>query len=389
LTSNLLLATEKKNNTVGKNDKSNNIHNNNKTGKDGERTTTTAAATTTTATTTTMTKPFVTSTSINNNSNHKKSAKRLRKEAEEDMEEQQLTALLFGTTTNKNDDTVVDDDDDDDANNEGDDGKDDEDDTEREFTFEIDRSGPTANEVGNNTPKKERVQQSVMGNHIVKKQLVTDHDNSDDDEKHRKNRKHNSNAEMTPAWDDPDDTNEAMKLMDGSNRLKKLRRTRQETEALTTEELELRLRQRYEQSTQITARTDWAQTTTTTTNKKVKATSNKEQNDDDDDDNDDDDDDDDDVDDEMLASKLFSTSQSLLATSYGNTQRLPPNILDVTRCPDMNLSDPNKAVCRVVHFHPGSDPDRPLALTAGLDKTLRFFQVGEESSEKIHGIHCK
>jgi U3 small nucleolar RNA-associated protein 18 len=28
-------------------------------------------------------------------------------------------------------------------------------------------------------------------------------------------------------------------------------------------------------------------------------------------------------------------------------------------------------------------------LTGGLDKSLRFFQIGEEKSEKIHGIHCK
>lgn len=73
----------------------------------------------------------------------------------------------------------------------------------------------------------------------------------------------------------------------------------------------------------------------------------------------------------------------------GHSKRLQPNILKVVRYPNANQSDPCNSVVQSVHFHPGSEPDRPLMLTAGLDKTLRFFQVGAEESVKVHGIHCK
>jgi hypothetical protein len=101
-------------------------------------------------------------------------------------------------------------------------------------------------------------------------------------------------------------------------------------------------------------------------------------------DRDDDTEDDNDFDDEAL--NLFSTSKSLLASSRNS---LAPNILNIIRCPDGNQVDPNKAVVRAVNFHPGSDPDQPLMLTAGLDKNLRFFHIGVDKSEKIHGIHCE
>jgi hypothetical protein len=125
-------------------------------------------------------------------------------------------------------------------------------------------------------------------------------------------------------------------------------------------ELENRLRKRYEESSQATARTDWARTPGQAGSEEDEQAAG--------------------------ATKLFSTSSSLLATGHN---RLPPNVLSIVRCPDANQTDPTKSVVQAVHFHPGSDPDEPLLLTAGLDKTLRFFQVGAEQSEKIHGIHCK
>lgn len=303
----------------------------------------------------------------------KNAQKRARKEAQEDLEEEELTALLFGggggggSTTERQhhehdedaEDVVADLGNHAIARTSGD---------VDEFSFQIDRTGDGGDEQ---EQQGEEEQQDVKnkakntgGDVHVYSEEEDDNDNSDADE----------GQEEAPAWQDPDDET-TTKLVDASYRLKKLRRSRQETEALSTEELEQRLRQRYEQSTQATARTDWAKKSTSIPKQSKKL---KRRLGDDDDDNDDDDD---------MATRLFSTSQSLLATGYGN--RLPPNILGVVRCPDANLADPNKAVCRAVHFHPGSDPDQPLILTAGLDKTLRFFQVGEETSEKIHGIHCK
>ena len=288
----------------------------------------------------------------------KKSQLRARKEALEKLEEERLTALLFGGEV-ANDDGAstggIDSDDEDETfdveNSEDDNG------AEGDFTFEIDRGGQQTSS-DNDEPKEEELGQAWndddeddAGEHSIA--VVDDNDDEDDEDSVKE--------EAAPAWEDPDDAKTA--LIDGSSRLKKLRRSRQETEALSSHELEQRLRQRYEASSQSTARTDWA---TKTKEQKIAT------------------DDDEDNDDGALA--LFSASKSLLASSRN---QLAPNILDLVRCPDANLTDPNKAVVRCIDFHPGSDPDKPLMLTAGLDKTLRFFQVGEEKSEKIHGIHCK
>lgn len=252
-----------------------------------------------------------------------KSQKRARKEAQEDSEERQLSSLIFGNTTTEIHEKTFDD------------KEVNEEEGEEEFSFQIDRTGNSIEEI-----------------EVGDKNEEEDTDN----EKYESSNEDESNEQDkdAPAWVDPDDV--AVSLVDSSSRLKKLRDSRNETKALTGVELEHRLRKRYEQSTQATARTDWARASAKTN------------------------------DEDEAATMLFSTSSSLLATSRN---RLPPNNLSIVRCPDANLADPNKAVVQAVHFHPGSDPDEPLLLTAGLDKTLRFFQVGREKSEKIHGIHCK
>lgn len=257
----------------------------------------------------------------------RKSRKRARKEAQEDEEEAALTRLLFGGGNVVPNDEVVEEE----KSNIYQPHQNEEE--EEEFGFQIDRGG--------SGPKPEY-----------------DSDDDDDEEDASDNDDENSVEGDSPAWIDEDDDAE-VKLVEGSSRLRKLRHSREETRALSAEELEQRLRKRYEESTQRTARTDWAKPA------RRKA-------------------DDDDEEDE--ANRLFSTSGSLLASSR---YRLPPSILKIVRCPDANQSDYSKAVVRSVHFHPGSDPDTPLMLTAGLDKSLRFFQVGAEKSEKIHGIHCK
>jgi hypothetical protein len=266
------------------------------------------------------------------NEGRPKSQKRARKEAQEDFEEQHLTNLIFGGST------VKDTDDHDDEvpapANETEMNQID----EKEFTFQIDRTGISPIEENEKTVDDEE-------------NLGSDNNDPDVDD--------DSDADGVdadvPAWEDPDDVE--ISLVESSNRLKKLRKSREETKALSGPEFEQRLRDRYQQSTKATARTDWA-------NKATKELDEEDE----------------------AAANLFSTSSSLLASS---TNRLRPNILSVVRCPDANQSDPNKAVVQAVHFHPASDPDQPLMLTAGLDKTLRFFQIGEEKSQKIHGIHCK
>jgi hypothetical protein len=291
----------------------------------------------------------------------KKAQARARKEALEKQEEERLTALLFGGgATNDDGDSSRDTDDEygdkDEVfeidNGDGEVGE------ERDITFAIDRDGQASSNDDDDSEQEE------LG------QAWNDEDDDDDDGDHSvaihddDDSEAGAKEDSAPAWEDPDDAKTA--LIDGSSRLKKLRRSRQEKEALSSQELEHRLRQRYEASSQSTARTDWA----TKSNKRSTAI----------------DKDDEDEDNDEAALSLFSTSKSLLASSRN---QLPPNVLNIVRCPDANLADPNKAVVRCIDFHPGSEPDQPLMLTGGLDKTLRFFQIGEEKSEKIHGIHCK
>ncbi|KAG7368439.1 WD40 repeat-containing protein [Nitzschia inconspicua] len=289
----------------------------------------------------------------------KKSQKRARREAQEDLEEEKLTNLLFGDGAGEvsasfdskkslflEDSTtkVV-------ATN-----KDSDNTQEKPFTFQIDRTGQededsSSSEVaGKSEPNP------------LKRNVDSDDENDSDFSED-----HNRDEGDAPAWEDPDD-GATTTLVDASYRLRKLRRSREETEALSSHELEQRLRERYEDTAQGAARTDWAKTSLPPKGKR-QITS-------------DDDTDDEGSEDEALT--LFNTSKSLLASSRN---RLPPNILNIIRCPDANQADPNKAVVRAVNFHPGSDPEQPLMLTAGLDKNLRFFQIGEEKSKKIHGIH--
>jgi hypothetical protein len=258
-----------------------------------------------------------------------KSRKRARREAKEDMEEDELTKMIFGGDESLGAAAAWEDNDDEDPVEE----EQPQHQNDEEFGFQIDRGG--AGEEGNRRD--------------------TEKGRSGDEEE--ESSEHNDDAEDAPAWVDDEDEAE-VSLVEAGTRLRKLRHARNETQALTADELEQRLRKRYEESTQRTARTDWATT-------KPKSGHDEEEDD---------------------AAKLFSTAGSLLASSRN---RLPPNILKIVRCPDANQSDYSQAVVRAVHFHPGSDPDKPLLLTAGLDKSLRFFQVGADKSEKIHGIHCK
>ncbi|CAJ1965940.1 unnamed protein product [Cylindrotheca closterium] len=256
-----------------------------------------------------------------------KSRKRARKEAEEDLEAEKLTAMLFGGNASLGasrlfaveEEAAINDYH---GQHQGD-GED--------LGFQIDRTGLDGGVV-----EESPLEQQLRGASALQA-FQTKDDNAE---------------EESPAWVDDEDEAE-LSLVESSNRLRKLRHSREETEAITADELEQRLRKRYEESTQKSARIDWANP------------SHVEE-----------------VEDPIA--KFFSTAGTLLKSTR---DRLPPNILKIVRCPDANQADYNQSVVRAVNFHPGSDPEKPLLLTAGLDKTLRFFQVGAEKSEKIHGVH--
>lgn len=62
---------------------------------------------------------------------------------------------------------------------------------------------------------------------------------------------------------------------------------------------------------------------------------------------------------------------------------LRPGLLQIRRVENANSEDPNRAVTKAVEFHSSGR----LLLTAGMDKTLRIFQVDGERNAKVQGIH--
>jgi len=262
--------------------------------------------------------------------------RRAHKAAVEEDEERRLTSLLFGKTSLPHVERPE---------------KSGEEDfqTTGDLNFEIDRKGDVDASHEEN-PKQSDTPLFAIDRTISK--IVAKESDDDDDQ--------NDDGDH-PAWVDEDDDKLKVDLLQ-TDRLKKLRKSREEpaATALGGVDFTARLRERYKSTMQRTARTDWARVN-------------------------------EDFDEDDGETKRATTSDDFLDGHLlrNSSRRLPPNLLSVVRCPDANQTDPNSAVVQAVHFHPGSEPDRPLMLTAGLDKTLRFFQVGEEESVKVHGIHCK
>jgi hypothetical protein len=84
-------------------------------------------------------------------------------------------------------------------------------------------------------------------------------------------------------------------------------------------------------------------------------------------------------------SSAVETESAPLLTS----SRLPSGQLQITRCPNANLKEPAQCSLQVVQFDPASNADRPILMAGGFDKTLRFFRVGTDASERVQGIHCE
>ena len=204
-----------------------------------------------------------------------------------------------------------------------------------------------------------------------------DDDDGNEEENGNKSIPNDDNEdEPKAAWVDEDDENLNVSLTTKADRVKKLRNNLQEN-VIDGADYERRLRERFQATTSATARTDWAEVDVTELQKRQ----HKEEEDDEakSDQNEDDEEED-------AATKMLSSTAPLLMSS---STRLPANIIDILRKPDANASNYSNCTIQAVEFHPGSDEDEPLLLTAGLDKTLRFFKVEEdgEKSSKIHGIH--
>ena len=176
--------------------------------------------------------------------------------------------------------------------------------------------------------------------------------------------------EMKSAWVDDDDHDVSISLQNKADRVKKLRKTMGE-DVLSGTDYESRLRERFKSTSSAIARVDWADVDKIRTQQEEDNDGEEAKNEED-----------------SSASKLLSSTAPLLAAS---SSRLQPHILSVVRCPDANQKSYNQSTIQAVQFHPGSDEDEPLMLTAGLDKALRFFKIGSdgENNEKVHGVNCK
>jgi hypothetical protein len=199
------------------------------------------------------------------------------------------------------------------------------------------------------------------------------HDN-DEDKDDKESSLPDTNTFITTAeaaWKDDDDDNDNVDLC-VTSRTRKLRQNKSET-TISTQDYQDRLRQRFVASS--SAHVDWArvtnddnETTRTTTKRKVYG---------------DEQEDDQEEDARMI---LSSSSAHLLQTK---SKSLAPNLIQMIRCRDVNLNSRHASVVQSVHFHPSSNSESPLLLTAGLDKLLQFYQVSSDESTKIHTIQCE
>jgi len=157
------------------------------------------------------------------------------------------------------------------------------------------------------------------------------------------------------AWEDEDDDEITVNIATES-RSRKLRQKERET-VISGKEYTQRLRNKFEQLNQTTT---WATLPQNTTADKEHGS---------------DSDSDDDQEDNLL--------QSTTPLLNNVPQRLPPTYIQLTRMKDANVKDPSNAVVQSVEFHSGGE----ILMTAGMDKTIRLFQVDGLRNPKIQGIH--
>lgn len=158
------------------------------------------------------------------------------------------------------------------------------------------------------------------------------------------------------------------------NRLRKLRETKSET-VVKGEEYQRRLR---EQFARVNQSASWAQLPSSTTSAIGGL----------------DDDEDEDAgleskDAKATASRILSTSAALSyegsgkrMTAAAGLAALPKGLVDVSRVADANKSAPSYSIVSMGRFHPNGE----LFMTAGLDKTIRLFQIDCVKNPKVQSV---
>eukprot|EP01104_Vermistella_antarctica_P020710 TRINITY_DN8977_c0_g1_i1.p1 TRINITY_DN8977_c0_g1~~TRINITY_DN8977_c0_g1_i1.p1 ORF type:complete len:573 (-),score=148.32 TRINITY_DN8977_c0_g1_i1:100-1818(-) len=174
-------------------------------------------------------------------------------------------------------------------------------------------------------------------------------------------RRRQVNREWKAAWHDDDDDQLVVDVAN-NKRLRKLRRTEQEEE-LGGATFADRLKEQFKK---VNPEAAWADPDF---QRKCKAT------DSDSEDDDEDDDEDGDSDDENIIRSTSGISSRAQTT-------LPPRALNVTRLKDANIHGRSQAVVQSVRFHPNGQ----LLMAAGLDKTVRLFQVDGKHNPNVQNV---
>ncbi|KAJ1917900.1 U3 snoRNP protein [Mycoemilia scoparia] len=168
------------------------------------------------------------------------------------------------------------------------------------------------------------------------------------------------------AWKDEDDKNIEISVM-SNTRTKKLRQEEGE-DVLTGEEYENRLRKQFEKINPVPA---WAIKKDA---KKSKADS-----------GDDSDEELEAPDEEAIESidlSFFKSNKSLIES---NKSEISAGEIDISRLKNANQMAPSKSVVQKLQFHPTSN----AMITAGLDKTLRIFEIDGKTNQKVQSIYFK
>lgn len=191
-------------------------------------------------------------------------------------------------------------------------------------------------------------------------------------------------TETKPVWFDEDDEDATIDLAKVKRR-RKLRKSVGE-EIVSGSEYSKRIRDFYATKTSAGASraTAWAQLPCERKGEK----GDDDQNDSDEEDNGEDEPDASDKVKSLLRSTAKLLSSGKTSAEIKNHQERPPlqsSVLVVKQMRNANEEDPSKSEARCVEFHPSGR----LLLTAGLDKTLRIFQVDGEQNAKVQGVHIK
>ncbi|GMH47355.1 hypothetical protein TrRE_jg4742, partial [Triparma retinervis] len=239
--------------------------------------------------------------------------------------------------------------------------------------------GDAASSTTNNNDKKDEDGGSPQAFGIIADNDGNETDNSDASDDGYYDDSHNAVVDMStqalaPAWDDSDDEGDdgVVDLTTSGSRLKKLRESGEETE-VTERELERRLKRRMKEVGERvrTGFTSWADVSKEGGKRRSMIGEDGE-----------------DSSDDEYEGKLDSLLNSTAPLGRERNQ-LPAGEISMVRGRDFNEAEASKSTVTSCKFHPSSE----LVMTAGYDKTLRFFRTGGDGDavaigggDKIHGV---